>query len=567
MTSNYKKDSAKHVLLLVLPFWDPLIPPQGISHLKSALIKNNYSVHTNDANTKEDFKLFYNKYFRILSKWIPDNKKGNFYNIGHDVLRNHLMAHLNMQNEDDYLELVRDIIYKTFYTKLNDGVLIEFKKIISKFFYDLDHYVEVLLNHYNPDYVGISVLRDTLASSVAVFNKVKKFNSNIKTFMGGSIFLDQLSPNNPNFEIFLNRVQSVDKIVIGKGQNLMLKILNDIDSDQRVYKFENLPEHIKNDDSTDFPDLSDFDVTKEYPYIAAQASYGCPNLCSFCNVKSFSGRYRERSIAKVVSEMIKLSKKYNNKLFFMNDALLNRIASNLTNEILKLDAHLYWDGYLRVSKEVCDYNNTIYWRKGGFYRARLGVESGSQHVLDLMHKDITPEQTLKSLKSLSNAGIKTTTYWVIGHPDESDEDFQMTLDLLTEAKDYIYEAECNPFIYSYDGQNNTVKWENSRELLYKDEIKNTLLIKTWIYKGYPSRELIYNRVNQFVQKCNDLNIPNPYSIVEIYKADQRWKNLHKNSVPSIIEIKDNLYQINEAKNVKNYQFISAKEIDFGEFDF
>ena len=201
------------------------------------------------------------------------------------------------------------------------------------------------------------------------------------------------------------------------------------------------------------------------------------------------------------------------------------------------------------------------------YRVRLGVESGSQHVLDAMNKKITPELTKKALFSLANAGIKTTTYWVIGHPGETEEDFLQTLQLLEETKNDIYEAECNPFIFGYTGQGKSDQWKNNRALLYPEEAKEVLILQSWKIADSPSREETYKRMNRFVQCCDSLGIPNPYSLKEIYQADKRWKQLHKNAVPNLVDFKNKGTYIDECRQVKQIALLKTRIQDDGHFGF
>ena len=90
----------KKILLMVLPFWDPLVPPQGIAHLKHFLQHHGHAVKTMDANTAGEFKDVYNRYFQVLAKYVPEHKRGNFFNIGHDVMRNHMLAHIHYDDEE-----------------------------------------------------------------------------------------------------------------------------------------------------------------------------------------------------------------------------------------------------------------------------------------------------------------------------------------------------------------------------------------------------------------------------------------------------------------------------------
>jgi radical SAM superfamily enzyme YgiQ (UPF0313 family) len=189
-----------------------------------------------------------------------------------------------------------------------------------------------------------------------------------------------------------------------------------------------------------------------------------------------------------------------------------------------------------VDRAACNLENTMMWRKAGFYRARLGVESGSQRILDMMDKKITTAQIKETLFNLSSAGIKTTTYWVIGYPGETEEDFLQSLRLIEELKDEIYETDCNPFTYFLTGQVNSDQWgrEGRSTPIYPENAVDRLILQEWYLEGEPLRKEVFQRLNRFVEHCRKLDIPNPYTLQEIYRADNRWKRLHKNAVPPLM---------------------------------
>ena len=265
--------------------------------------------------------------------------------------------------------------------------------------------------------------------------------------------------------------------------------------------------------------------------------------------------------------MIEMYKKYGHQLFFMTDALLNPIVTDLANEFIKSGVSLYYDAYFKVDKASGDIENTLLWRQGGLYRVRLGVESGSQRILDLMDKEITLEMTRASLSALANAGIKTTTYWVIGYPGETEADFQETLKLLEKLQIDIFQAECNPFLCHFSGQGASPLWVDKRKSLYNEKLNDMLVFKTWTLDIEPSREETYDRVFRFVNRCKELGIPNPYSLNEHFKADERWKKLHKNAVPSLIDFRDKENYINESRGVKKMHFLKNRREEAYEFGF
>lgn len=558
----------KNILLLMLPYWTPLVPPQGIAHLKHFLQHHQYRVRTRDANIDETFKELYNRYFSILKEYVPTDKQGNFFNIGHDVMRNHMLAHINYEDEKEYMQLVRQIVFNTYYTELSHAQLRRLHEVLNEFYRHLRSYVLGLLEEEQPDVLGISVLRDTIGPSLFAFRLAKEKNPRLMTVMGGSIFSDHLLKGTPNFEYFLKKTPYIDKIIIGEGQLLFLKLLRqELPESRKVFTIKDIGGKTLGYSPLNAPDLSDFDVAGDYPYLSAQASSSCPNQCSFCNVQRFFGKYREKDPEVTVKEMQALYEKYGIQVFFMNDSLLNLIATPLADRMIAADLSLYWDGYLRVDEAVCDTDVTFHWRRAGMYRVRLGTESGSQRILDAMDKNITLELTRRTLASLAEAGIKTTCYWVIGHPGETETDFLKTLEFLEEIKDDIYEAECNPFIYGYAGQNATDKWKNKRQLLYPEKAREILLIQSWYVEGIPSRQETYERVYRFEAHCRKLGIPNPYSLHDIYQADQRWSQLHRNAVPPLVDLNNRDIYIDENKRIeKVYQLKGTMQED-GDFGF
>lgn len=557
--------TGKKILLALLPYWTPLIPPQGITSLKVFLEKNGWRVKTVDANIEQPFKAVYQEYFSRLSEFIPDTHRGNFYNVGHDVLRNHLMAGFNRDDEEQYNRLVRILVNNTFFWDLDDRQLQELNSLIDRFYLLLERYCLNLMEEEKPAAVGLSAHLGTLAAVLYSFKLVKERYPGALTVMGGSIFAGEMPRESPDFTFLQEKAPYVDKFIIGEGEELLLELLEGrLPASKRVYSRKDLENPRREIAAQDLPDLADLDV-RSYPYVAARGSRSCPFQCSFCNVAGFFGEYTEKSARQTADEMIELYRRYGNQLYFLTDSLLNPIITALASELISRDVSLYMDSYMRVSEEVGDRENTLLWRRGGLYRVRMGIESGSQRILDLMDKRITVEQSKAAISSLAHAGIKTTAYLVVGYPGETEEDFRQTLAFIEEMRDDIWQVECNPFYYYYTGQNRGDKWAGKRKLLYPDWARDLLVCRTWIVDEEPSREERFRRIFRMTEHCKKLGIPNPYSSQEIFEADERWRQLHENAVPSLIEFQNSSVYIDENRKVKG--LISAQTPRLDESDF
>jgi radical SAM superfamily enzyme YgiQ (UPF0313 family) len=566
-----KHAGLKKILLGLLPFWTPLIPPQGSAQLKVFLEKHNYQVKTVDANVEPQFKEIYQRYFNTLRRFVPESNWGNFYNIGHDVLRNHMMAHFNwmstVEDEEKYRELVKSLIYNTYYWHLDRQQVSELVNIITYFYTELEKYILDLLEREKPDVFGLTAHLGTLGACMFSFKLTREKYPHVMTLLGGSIFSGELPTASPDFEFFLAKTPYIDKVVVGEGENLVLKILRDeFPGNKQVFTMEDIQGERLNISAVELPDLSDFEL-HHYPYNAAFVSRSCPHQCRFCSVAGFFGKYRQKNVVQAADQLARLYERDGFQLYLMLDSLVNPFITDLANELIKRDMSMYLDCYLRVSDDVCNPDNTLLWRRGGLYRTRLGIETGSQRVLKLMGKNITVDQSRAALANLAYAGIKTTAYFVIGFPGETEEDFQQTLDFLEDARDDIWEAECNPFYYYYTGQiyAEANKWADKRKLLYPGYARDFLITQTWVVDCEPSREERFRRLFRLVEHCKKLGIPNPYSWEDIYAADRRWENLHENAVPSMLEFEDREGYIDENKHVK--KLLKARDTQQEEGDF
>jgi len=559
------------ILLALLPYWTPLIPPQGIAQLKVFLEKHGYKVRTTDANVDSQFKEIYHRYFNTLKKYVPESNWGNFYNIGHDVLRNHMMAYFNHKytsmgrDEKKYNELVKLLVYHTYYCNLDEQQISALNMIITDFYIELERYILELLEKEKPGVLGLTAHLGTLGACMFSFKLAKEKYPHIVTVVGGSIFSGELPMASPDFQFFLEKTPYIDKVVVGEGEKLFLGLLEgQFPETQRVFSLKDINGERLDITSIDLADQSDFDL-QNYPYNAAFVSRSCPHQCRFCSVAGFFGEYREKSVKQAADQLVQLYERDGDQLYCMLDALVNPFITELAEELIKRDMSIYMDAYLRVSDEVCDPEKTLLWRRGGLYRVRLGIETGSPRLLELMGKNITVEQARTAVRSLAHAGIKTTTYFVIGYPGETEEDFQQTLEFIEELKNDIWEMECNPFYYYYVGQHNADKWANKRKLLYPPYARDLLIPQTWILDTYPSREERFKRMFRLAQHCKKLGIPNPYTSREIYHADERWKNLHENSVPSLMDFENNTVYIDENRYVKKLIPAYKPNMDDGDF--
>ena len=164
------------------------------------------------------------------------------------------------------------------------------------------------------------------------------------------------------------------------------------------------------------------------------------------------------------------------------------------------------------------------WARAGLYRARLGLETASPNVLGIMDKRTTPETMHEVLRNLTRHNVRTTTYWVVGFPGETEADFQLTLDFVKEAHPFLYEVEVHPYYYYPYGQVASRLFETVA--VYPAEVTDIVKFKTWdVANASPSRGERFDRLKRMTELTAKLKIPNIYSMAEYHEAEARWSRL------------------------------------------
>ncbi|MBY3203461.1 B12-binding domain-containing radical SAM protein [Rhizobium laguerreae] len=535
-TARERPGRPERILLVFPPFWPPLIPPMGLATLKGRLRAEGFSAVTAiDLNTVDVFQTYQRDYYTALGRWIPKANLGVVGKLGFVVLQNHLLAWINSNgNMKTVSRAVGEFVSLVFYVDAHQNLLTELNGIVSKFSVEMLRKFKELLDDYQPDVLGLSVpgLAPLAAAKIALDAFKTQFPEGL-AIVGGSIFLSGLAES-PDFERFLALTSRADNIIVGDGIDIFLGAIDGKERLDRILFAVPPGNGPVTKSRVPNPDYTDFDMSR-YPYVGTEQTISCPFGCAFCNLPRYHGKYQKRPTEQIADELLLLYRLYGSQLIYMADSILNPIIRDLAADLRQLDVPLYIDGYLRSQEGLGNQDLALDLRRGGLYRARIGVESGSQRVLDLMDKRITVKQSSETVRALAAAGIKTTIYLVVGYPGETDADFQATLEWIDELQNDIWQVDCNAFEYWYSGQCKDDEWARLRMPLYSADVGEILPVRGWTLNCEPLRKDAYARLSRLVSFCEERGIVDPHDMRSIHQADARWQRLHANAVPPLIE--------------------------------
>jgi radical SAM superfamily enzyme YgiQ (UPF0313 family) len=169
-------------------------------------------------------------------------------------------------------------------------------------------------------------------------------------------------------------------------------------------------------------------------------SRGCPWRCTFCGAETSWGRgYRGQSVPYVLDALERAVARAPVKMIQIKDDTFTtnrKRVLELCRGIRERGIKFVWSCDTRV--DVLGEELLREMRLAGCERLSLGVESGSQSILDAIDKKITPDEILESTALAKKYGIKVRYYMMVGNRGETRATFAETLAFLERAKPHQY---------------------------------------------------------------------------------------------------------------------------------
>jgi hypothetical protein len=282
----------------------------------------------------------------------------------------------------------------------------------------------VLLEQEQPSWIGFSL--NYLSQALCCFAMVgfmRQVFPTAKIVLGGGLvtsWMQRPDWRNPFEEL-------VDELIAGPGDAPLLALLGVACSGTPA-----------DPDYSAFP-LADY-LSPGFilPYSASSGCYW--RRCAFCPEKAEANAYRPVSDDQVISDLAQWNnlhepeKRTRPLLIHLLD---NAIRPSLLRRMTLNPPGIPWYGFARISKDLTDPEFCLALKSAGCVMLKLGIESGSQRVLDELGKGIDLIMAADALKTLHQAGIATYAYLLFGTPREQETDAFQTLDFVIWNQEYI----------------------------------------------------------------------------------------------------------------------------------
>lgn len=194
---------------------------------------------------------------------------------------------------------------------------------------------------------------------------------------------------------------------------------------------------------------------RDSKYVAwVNISYGCDKFCTYCIVPYTRGKERSRKSEDILREVNCLKEKGYKEITLLGQnvnaygsdredeisfaSLLESVAKTGIERVRFVTSHP-WNFTDEMIDIIAKYDNIMPY-------IHLPLQSGSNNILRLMGRRYTKEEYLSLYEKIKNRvkDAAITTDIIVGFPNETEEDFQETLDVVEKCK---YDGAFT-FIYS-----------------------------------------------------------------------------------------------------------------------
>ena len=229
-------------------------------------------------------------------------------------------------------------------------------------------------------------------------------------------------------------------------------------------------------------------------------SRGCPYHCSFCG--KLSDRVRFYSVDQVKAQMDTLKDQDFKALYFMDDVFT--LMESRMQEVAEHAETLGMPYRITTRANLIDSFRADVLERTGAEWASFGIESGNDQILKNSNKQMTTRQNEAAVSMMSQRGIKSKGFFILGLPGETEKTARETIDFSLKLRDEGLNQADFYFLSPFPG---TPIWKNPSK--FGITINDTDFTK-YLQAGKTARcvidteELKAGRIEELVNEARDL---------------------------------------------------------------
>lgn len=272
--------------------------------------------------------------------------------------------------------------------------------------------------------VGFSIsYLDQALSAFAMMGWLRRHHPGVRIVAGGGLVTSWSS----HLDLAARCAGLVDRFVAGPGDRAVLELCGVTVATEESRPPTRAP-------GACGPDLTRFPLERYLApgvIVPCSASSGCWwGRCRFCPERAEGNRYLPVPANDLRTAIDGLVARHRPALLHLTD---NALPPAVLRSLVQRPPGVPWYGFARFTSELLEPDFCRGLRTSGCTLLKLGLESGSERVLEEMDKGFRLADAMTALRNLQEAGVPTYVYVLFGTPAETERDARRTLDVLAEC--------------------------------------------------------------------------------------------------------------------------------------
>lgn len=291
-----------------------------------------------------------------------------------------------------------------------------------------------------PDVIGLSAMTPDITVASKIARRVKTALPGSCTVLGGPHAIAMPKETLKDFP-------EIDFVANGEGEITLVELIRALSGNREFHRINGLGfrngseivinpprEYIRDLDRLPYPAWNKFSNNSGVYFILS--ARGCPYRCAFC-MRALGRTVRDRTPENVVDEIEWLVSNYHpQKIIFIDETftLKKDKVLKITDFILErgLEKKIRWVAQTRIDRG--DPEVFARMKRAGCEKIEFGVESGNQEILNRVDKNLTLPQISETIRTARDNGLLIACSFILGHPYETRETIQDTIDLAVKLK-------------------------------------------------------------------------------------------------------------------------------------
>jgi radical SAM superfamily enzyme YgiQ (UPF0313 family) len=220
----------------------------------------------------------------------------------------------------------------------------------------------------------------------------------------------------------------------------------------------------------DLVDINKYFELKGHRSFDFISSIGCYFRCTFCaDPVVFNRKYSALSGENLGKQLEYYKNKYNfTEVNFLDETFFTyeKRVKEFAQYIIENNVNISWRATLRADQGTRLSEETwLLAKKSGLIACGIGIESGSQKILDWLQKDINLEQVYYTCEKCKSLDIMAVLTFIVGFPDEEIEDMRATFKLILELTEMS--PKFNIWLFNYKPFPGSVILDKITQMGYK----------------------------------------------------------------------------------------------------